>query len=443
MQTKEIKQIIADNRLADSFVALYNFIKNNISKYSSQNLSKIAEYANADREMLAAFYTPKQVCFDLVKELPNFDSKNIINVLEPSVGMGNFIEVLSERYPNKKIILDVIDIDNKVLKLLNTLLSKNNFKNIEVNYIHNDFLLYETDKKYDIVIGNPPFGKIDNKNLIGKYRKILNPYNDNTKNIFALFLEKALSLGDFVSFILPKSLLSAPEFNKTREMIENNHTVKSIVDFGEKGFENVKIETIGIVIQNGLVLPKYQIKVGSYITNMSNIISNVDMFDIDFNSWLIYKNDFFKKIKDTMNFGVYEFYRDRTITKKMTDFTGRIRVLKSRNIGNNKIVDIDNYDTFINNVDDLAVKKYINSYAILIPNLSYKPRACILPKNSITDGSVAILRPKINGFKLSKEQIEYYATEEFCKFYRIGRNLGTRSLNIDSNSINLWGIKRL
>jgi len=36
--------------------------------------------------------------------------------------------------------------------------------------------------------------------------------------------------------------------------------------------------------------------------------------------------------------------------------------------------------------------------------------------------------------------LEYFASEEFRKFYMIARNLGTRSLNIDSNSVFYFGI---
>jgi DNA (cytosine-5)-methyltransferase 1 len=35
--------------------------------------------------------------------------------------------------------------------------------------------------------------------------------------------------------------------------------------------------------------------------------------------------------------------------------------------------------------------------------------------------------------------LAYYATEEFCKFYSIARNRGTRSLNIDNNSVFFFG----
>ena len=61
-----------------------------------------------------------------------------------------------------------------------------------------------------------------------------------------------------------------------------------------------------------------------------------------------------------------------------------------------------------------------------------------MPPNCIADGSVAILSV-IDNTTITKEDIAYYATEEFCKFYSIARNRGTRSLNIDNNSVFFFG----
>lgn len=216
-----------------------------------------------------------------------------------------------------------------------------------------------------------------------------NFYNIDTSNLFSLFLEKALLLGDYVAFITPKSLLNATEFNKTRELIENNYTVKSIIDYGENGFNVVKIETIGIILKN-LKNEHYDVKIESYITQSIHYINNENLFDSDFNTWLIYKNEFFIKIKETLLFVIYTSFRDRIITKKLTKCNGKIRVLKSRNIGNNKVINIENYDTYINSLENLAVAKFINSNTILVPNFTYDPRACFMPENCIADGSVAI-----------------------------------------------------
>ena len=96
------------------------------------------------------------------------------------------------------------------------------------------------------MVGNPPFGSVtENKELLTQYKK--NKYNTETNNIFSFFLEKALLISDVVSLIIPKSFLSAPEFNKTRELV-SNFAIRKITDYGEKAFKNVKIETISMLV---------------------------------------------------------------------------------------------------------------------------------------------------------------------------------------------------
>ena len=143
-----------------------------------------------------------------------------------------------------------------------------------------------------------------------------------------------------------------------------------------------------------------------------------------------------------MKFGIFAAYRDRSITKKHTQRSGAIRVLKSRNIASNEILDIENYDCYVDNADDFGVAEYINRQdCVLVPNLTYYPRACFMPRNSICDGSVAILTLKDSKIKITKEDLAYYGTEEFSTFYKIARNMGTRSLNIDNNSVFFFGKK--
>lgn len=440
LSNKEIKQLIDNENLHGNYSNLYSFISNHKNIYPYNTLSKIIEFSNTNRDSHAAFYTPQSVCYSLIKELPDF-KKHTIRILEPSVGAGNFVHLLLNRYHNKNIVLDVVDLDSNILELLKLLQKDNKLKNVSINYIHGDFLtcINNSKNKYDLIIGNPPFGKVKDKLLLKTYRSEI--YNSKTSNIFSFFLEKAINISTYVAMITPKSLLAAPEFNMTREFIENNSTIKTIIDYGEKGFDGVKIETISTLLHNKKTLSCYDIIIESYITKNVKNVSSECIFDKDFNSWLIYANAFFKDVKHTMYFSIYNFHRDRVITKKHTAPKGLVKVLKSRNIQDNHVVEIENYDCFISNIDEFNVSKYLNSKSILIPNLSYNPRACFMPKNSVADGSVAILQPK-NGFAITGKDLAYYASKEFKEFYMIGRNLGTRSLNIDSNSINLWGIKK-
>ena len=162
--------------------------------------------------------------------------------------------------------------------------------------------------------------------------------------------------------------------------------------------------------------------------------------DTKFPYWIIYRNEDFDKVADKMEFNVFKAYRDRVITKSLTKENGQVRVLKSRNIGDNQIIDIPEYDSYVDNIEGLDVSKFLNkTNCVLLPNLTYNPRACFLPKGCIADGSVAILTLANNDEVITKEDLSFYATDKFTKFYAIARNLGTRSLNIDNNSVFFFG----
>ena len=407
--------------------------------HSFATLSKIAELANAKREANAAFYTRQDLCFSIVEKLPEAKNFTTLNILEPSIGVGNFLPTLINKYKSvPRVVIDVVDIDHKSIELLKELVKKLDIpKNVQINYIENDFLLYNFEKRYDIVVGNPPYKKITNqKGILNSYKKGI--FNKDTNNIFAFFIEKAIAISDTISLIVPKSLINAPEFNKTRELM-NKYNISHIIDFGEKGFKTVKIETINFIL-NTNKKPNLT-EVQSLITNEIEIHKQNYLTDKNFPYWLIYRNDEFDKVAEKLEFNIFKSYRDRSLTKKNTKSTGKIRVLKSRNIGNNEIINIDGYDTYIDEVNGYDVAKFLNQKnCYLVPNLTYNPRACVLPKNCITDGSVAILTPLNNDIKITKQDLEFYASEEFVNFYAIARNKGTRSLNIDNNSVFFFGL---
>jgi DNA (cytosine-5)-methyltransferase 1 len=415
------------------------YIKENPLGLNYQQLMKIAELSNAKRLEHAAFYTTQDIAFNLIKNLPSFSNKKSIRILEPSVGVGNFIPLLFFKYKyNEEVILDVCDINNESLQILEIILSKMDIpKNFTINLINADFLTYNFEKKYDLIIGNPPFKKIElDKKLLSEYKSQMS--NKETTNIFSFFIEKSLKMTSYLSFITPKSLISTPEFNKTRDLL-SSYEVEKIVDFGEKGFKGVKIETIGFIVKTTHV-ENYIVRVESYITNDIKYYENNYIFSDYFPYWLLYRNKFFDSVASKMTFNVFESFRDRQITKANTKPEGKYRVLKARNLESCSIKNIDGYDVYVDEPKSFVVSKYMNmKNAIIVPNLTYYPRAAMLPKNSITDGSIAILLPK-EDIKITKKNLTYFSSSEFEKFYRIARNFGTRSLNIDKNSVFFWGL---
>jgi DNA (cytosine-5)-methyltransferase 1 len=444
LSEQEIKKLIEDQQLSESN-KLSRFLEVSIRKYTYPTLAKIAELANSVRTENAAFYTRQDICYTIVKDLPDFKSAKTLRILEPSVGVGAFLPLLFKKYAAiPHVEIDLIDIDSNSLDILRLLLNSLEVpKNFKLNFINADFLLHETDETYDIVIGNPPFKRISGeKHLLQQYKKGLR--NQETSNIFSFFIEKSVKCGRFVALIVPKSLVNAPEFDRTRHLL-GEFTFRKINDYGEKGFRGVLIETISFIIDTQTPAKKSHIvEVESYFLRKIYYQQQNYIFSDEFPYWLLYRDEFFDKIAAKLKFNIFLSFRDRQITKKITKESGSIRVLKSRNIGSNEILDIKGYDCYIDDVDELVVGKFLNhSDAVLVPNLTYYPRACFMPKDAITDGSVAILTLRNGSRKITEADLEYYATEEFKRFYATARNHGTRSLNIDNNSVFFFGIAKL
>jgi len=436
----EIKKLVQDNQLNNT-ENLIEFINSNFKDYSLENILLIAELSNSQRQNTSAFFTRKDIAYTVIKDLPELKKKKNIRILEPSVGVGNFLPLLFEKYSNKsKVVIDVYDIDKNSIKILKTVLEKINIpSNFKINIYNDDFLLHKFDIKYDIVVGNPPYKKITkNKDLLSRYK--LGAVNKETNNLFSFFIDKSISLGAFVSLIVPKSILNSPEFNESRELLLK-YDLKKICDYGEKAFKGVKIETISFLVNTNPKTKSDNVIIESYIDNSYRVKSKEYIFSNKFPYWLIYRNETFDKLVSKMNLDIFQSFRDRQITKTHTKNKGKIRVLKARNIGNNEIKNLTNYDKYVDDFVGLAVAKFLNeNNVVMVPNLTYYPRASFLPKNTIVDGSVALLTLK-NGSRLPTEKdLEFYSTKEFETYYRIARNHGTRSLNIDNNSVFFFGL---
>lgn len=437
---QNIKKIIEEKKL-ENIENLNLFLEKNSLKYPYSILSKIAELSNTARTENSAYYTSQDICYSVIKDLPEAKEFKQLRILEPSIGVGNFLPLLIEKYKTVgKVVIDVVDIDENSINTLKLLLKTLEIpSNFTINIINADFLLHKFELNYDIVVGNPPFKKITNeKPLLASYKKGI--FNTETNNIFSFFIEKSLKLGNVVALIIPKSLINSPEFNKTRQLLEALK-IKKITDYGEKGFKGVKIETISFIANSNKKAIKNIVEIESYITKEISFQEQDYIFSKDYPYWLIYRNEMFDNISNKMKFNIFNAYRDRQITKKITKENGAIRILKSRNIASNKTIDIENYDCYADDIESLDVKKFINNEtAVLVPNLTYNPRACFLPKNTIVDGSVAILTLRNGSRPVNEKDLDFFGSEEFSKFYGVARNFGTRSLNIDNNSVFFFGL---
>lgn len=434
----KIKKVIKDYNLIHREDVI-DFIELNPENLPISYLARISELVNNSRVDTAAYYTDPETLNIIEASLPIINKKTI-RVLEPSVGVGNFLDIIINKYKNAdKLIIDVNDLDIKSLKITKLLNEKRILPdNIEINYYNCDFLTDNFENLYDLVIGNPPFLKITNSHP-KNYSKLFS--DEVTKNLSGFFIQKATSISKYVVLILPKYFLSNPDFSITRDRVEK-FSVEKIIDFGEKGFKGVLIETIAIYIDT-------QIKITNTVSysvtlDLENIQTQNRLVDKKYPYWLLYRNDFFDIISQNMTLNVFKVFRDRQLTNKFIVSAGDIRVLKSRNIRRNGsgIDNIDNYDGFINtkNLKNMAVRKYLNRTDVFLsPNMTYYPRVIRKPENTVVNGSVAILE-NISNIDVTDQHLSFLSSEVFERYYRIALNYSTRSLNIDKNSVVFFGL---
>lgn len=402
-----------------------------------ETASYILELLNAEREKNKAYYTNMSLASNILKKTPKF-SKDDIYILEPSVWLWNFVPLLLKEYWNSKstVTIDLIDIDKNSISLLKKLLDKFFVvpQNIKLNYINSDYLKFTPQKKYDLVIWNPPFGRW---NTI--YDKTI-----WTNNLFAKFLAKATEDWNHISLVIPKSFISSPKYNIIREKIEK-YNIFWIVDFWEFWFPWVKIETIGLSFKTNKVKLNNTIIVTSYIDKSIKHQNQQYICDDTFPYWLLYRNVFFDNETKKLNLWVFSSKRSRSITKSKCLNNGKVRVISSRNINRNWDIDISSENWKYLDIIPNEYKNYYcenwwvnNNWIFVFPNLTYKPRVGLIKNsNTIPDWSLAILTPKFKN--ITKEELSYVSSEKFEKYYRIARNYWTRSLNIDKNSVHfIW-----
>jgi len=444
-EPQELNRIITAYDLEDRN-NLKKFLRKRKHDIGVSALMRITELCNAKREENSAFYTNKFIVNEVMNYLPNLNKKQI-RILEPSVGAGNFIPFLLKRYEDvEQVILDLVDIDKHSIENLKLLLKKIDIpSNFKVNIICEDFLLMKMKHRYDLVVGNPPFGKIPNDSELKK-KYLKNNRNKNTNNLSELFLEKSIQNSDYVALILNKTLLSTHEFEETRNLLREME-ISTIIDFGRYGFTGVSIETMCLMV-NPKAKPKttmvYSLKSNEKINQEQKYIT-----DPKFPYFIIYRDKVFDSVLDKLEFDVFDVFRDRQITKAITSNRSSAKslwVIKARNIDEDGegVTHIEGYDQYIQQeiAENLSIHRFVNNDSVyLTPNMTYNPRVIENIPNTIPDGSTAVLIPK-QPLRLSSKQMKYFSTFEYRQFYKIARNRSTQSINVDKTSVYFFGILR-
>lgn len=398
--------------------------------------SYINEEKNSTKEARenGSFYTPQSVVYDCLKSIKKYDKKEI-RILEPSVGGGNFlIQIISKFYDVEKIYLDIVDINNEVLLDTMEELQRYNINEdkVVITPINCDFIDFHFNYDYDYIIGNPPFFKLDSKTKKEYKKKI----EFDCDNIYGVFLEKIYDKSTNIIMVLPKTFIMTPEFDSLRKKYEN-YNIVSITDYGVNAFKKVFIEILVIHFTKEKC---DQITIYNKRDDELRIVPQKYIYHDKL--WLIYRNDFFDNYIKKLKLDVFDFFRDRQITNKYLKSEGKYWVLKSKNIlDDGSVIHINGYDKYIDDPTNFACNKYCNSNTIIMPNFTYNLRAALMPKDVVTNGSIAILFPKEKDLDVNKIDLSIYSTEEFRKYYAIVKSKSKFTINIDKNSLYYIGVE--
>lgn len=439
----EINKIIANYHLS-GIETLKAFLECNPERLDLPTLMRITELCNAQREQNAAFYTNKFLVNEIMDKLPTIN-KEEIRILEPSVGAGSFLPFLFVKYADvPHVIIDAVDIDENSIENLKLLMKNVTIPpNFEINYICSDFLVFDPIHRYDIAIGNPPYAKLKKRTSEITVRLWRNA-NQATNDLAEIFLEKCMQISDCVALVLNKSILSNDEYRDTYELLRKVK-IETIIDFGRYGFTGLSIETIALIVypnQKPGITMVHSLKYNKSYKQEQSYIT-----DRKFPFILIYRNENFDRVAEKLQFGVFDVFRDRQITRSITKHCNPeqgLWVIKARNVDDNGmgVSHINGYDVYLSLEDakELNAFTYVNNFNVyLTPNMTYNTRVIKNIPNVIPDGSVAVLIPK-KDVSLSDVQLRYFASEEFRKFYLIARNLSTQSINIDKTSVYFFGL---
>ena len=194
-----------------------------------KHTKKFMKEANAkDRNKKGQYFTPEHL---KEKSLKNITIKDGDEILENSCGTGEFIHSILQL--NTNVYIDAFDIDEKLYNLI-----KNTYPSVNVKC--EDWLMNNSTKKYDKIIGNPPYFEISKSNCKKRgYDRFLK-YCLSKPNIYTFFIVKSieqLKEGGELVYIVPTSMNNGYGFSPLRNYIINNCNIENIINHSDNDFD--------------------------------------------------------------------------------------------------------------------------------------------------------------------------------------------------------------
>ena len=259
-----------------------------------QTNNYILNFPKEIRKKYGQFFTSKETAIFMSSIFTIDPNKKQLKVLDPGAGSGilscAFIERIASEAHVQRLELVCYETDEAILELLhgNLQFIKDNlavdfsYEIINENYIlsqaesFNNGIFSEASNKYDFIIANPPYKKINKQ---AAESVAMQKVCHGAPNLYFLFASMSLfnlhEDGEMV-YIMPRSWTSGAYFQKFREFLFNNMVIEQVHLFEsrDKVFdkESVLQETLIVKLKKTTVKPDKVI--------ISSTQSNQDFVDL-------------------------------------------------------------------------------------------------------------------------------------------------------------------
>lgn len=221
-----------------------------------ENIEEVTLIKDSAKNKYGQYFTPEIVAnFMISISKVNADA----SILEPSCGEGIFLNLLEQKGFNNVI---GYEIDESLAQ---------NFQNVK----YESFISAEIDKKFDLIIGNPPY--IRWKNLENELKEelqkneIWNLYFNSLCDYLYIFILKSIQLlkenGELI-FICPEYWMSTTHSISLRNFISKNGYFEEIYHFNETPiFNNASVSVIIFKFIKSKKKTEKKIKITKYFKN--------------------------------------------------------------------------------------------------------------------------------------------------------------------------------
>ncbi len=177
------------------------------------------------RKLTGAYYTPKKTIHVLIDNVINYTNLYSATIFDPCCGTGNFLIELLERGVNiHNIYAQDIDIISILLTQINIaiLCEDITLDILQTHFLCEDTLTNTFPQKFDIVLGNPPWGFAFSEEAISDLHTRYITAKKRSLESYDLFVEKSLQMlkpNGLLSFVLPEAVLTVASHLNVRKLL--------------------------------------------------------------------------------------------------------------------------------------------------------------------------------------------------------------------------------